>query len=538
MPMRTWTVQWAYGMGVGHPEIYRDPEVAKERVAGIITDFLLPTLEKSVEFNKALDQNLDYAADGEKTAAAIKDALSRDEVWEAYDLHHDFLSRYDDRWTFPAWVKLATVIVDTRDMDGPRNRKRTIPLTDTPPIMQYDPGEGLVMGPGEDVGEDMMKLIERMRLEAQARPPFEMEGYNLGAFNPYKVQWAYSKDIGVPAIHRNEDLAKAEVTHLLGNWIMKNLDSYWRQIVSRRGGHEEFVNSAKLLVPQVQGLIAQGDIWRAYELWQEFYDTYEFEFGFPLFVAIGTVLIETRDPAGPARHRPLMKRGAVSPIEEHLKSAKSGVIVGAMREEHEAMWALEDIMRSAAEEVEKRGISITMEEFNKLFEAVIKEVQAQGEPKSDEEARSFIAKVKDEVLRRIGGLSMGYNLSAIQSWLVQYADMGGAWHPGRHTNEVRAKEQAREYLERLGQSLSKHVEFESAARGRTKYVREAREFLKHLQYLLDNDMIWAAYLDFRQFQDDWSRGRQFPLDMSIGTMRVIPEPEPEAGPHRCQGSPC
>jgi hypothetical protein len=535
MPMRTWHVQWAYGMGVGHPEIYRDPEVAKERVAGILTDFLLPTLEKSVEFNKALDQNLDYAADGEATVAAIKDALKRDEVWEAYDLHHDFLNRYDDRWTFPAWVKLGTAIVQTTDMDGPRNRKRTIPVTDIPPIMQYDPGEGLVMGPGEDVGEDMIKLIEKMRLEAQSRPPYEMEGYSLGAFNPYKVQWAYSKDIGVPSVHRNADLAKGEVTHLLGNWIMKNLDSYWRQIVSRRGGHEEFVNSAKLLVPQVQGLIAQGDIWNAYELWQEFYDRYEFEFGFPLFVAIGTVLIETRDPQGPVTHRRLMKRGEVSPMEEHMKSAKGEVLVAGMREDQEAMWSLEDIMQSAAEEIKKRGISITKKEFYDLFEAVQKEVASQmKEPETEDEARTFIARVKEEFIRRLGGLSMGYNLSAIKSWLVQYADIGGAWHPGRHTNEARAKEQAKEYLETLLESLKKNVEFELAARGRTKYVQEAERFIFHLQRLLNSDMIWRAYLHFKYFQDEWSRGRQFPLDQAIGTMRVIPEPEPEP----CHGSPC
>lgn len=536
MAIRLWTVQWAYGMGVGAPEIYRDPEVAKERVAGILTDFLLPMLDKSVEFNKSLDQNLDYVADGEATSKAIKDALKRDEIWEAYDLHHDFLTRYDDRWTFPAWVKLGTVIVDTRDMDGPRNRKRTLPLTDIPPIAQYDPGEGLVVAPGEDVGEDMMKLIERMRLESQSKPPYEMEGYNLGAFNPYKVQWAYSKDIGVPSVHRTEEMAKGEVTHLLGNWIIKNLDSYWRQILSRRGGHPEFVQSAQLLVPQVKDLIARGDIWRAYELWQEFYDRYEFEFGFPLFVAIGTVLVETRDPGGPARHRPLMRRGEVSPIEEHLKSAEKEIIVGAYRETHEAMAEVEDLLRSAGEEAQKRGVKITEQEFYDLVQAVMTEIaRTMREPQSDEETRQFMVRVKEEVLRRIGGLSMGHNLGAIQSWLVQFADFAGTWYPGRHTNEARAKEQARQYLQMLMKTLAIQIRSEGTARGRTQFVEEAELLKDHIQRLLDDDRVWAAYLDFKQFQEDWNNALgPIPLEMAMGTMRVIPEPERE----HCQGSPC
>lgn len=124
---------------------------------------------------------------------------------------------------------------------------------------------------------------------------------------------------------------------------------------------------------------------------------------------------------------------------------------------------------------------------------------------------------------------MGYNLSAIQSWLVQYADFGGAWHPGHHTNEARAKEQARGYLQRLLHSLDMHLSAEESARGGTPYVREGEAVLHHVQYLLDNNMIWAAYLDFKKFQEDWNYSRgPIPLEMAMGTMRVIPEPEPEA----------
>jgi hypothetical protein len=127
------------------------------------------------------------------------------------------------------------------------------------------------------------------------------------------------------------------------------------------------------------------------------------------------------------------------------------------------------------------------------------------------------------------------------SWLVQYADFGGAWHPGRHMNEGRAKVQAGEYLMTLLDHLSHHASAEAIGGRRPAYIKAATALVERIHYLLSDDMVWRAYLEYKKFERDWSsQFMPFPLEMAIGTMRVIPapRPEPEEDPSSCPGRAC
>jgi putative heme degradation protein len=114
------------------------------------------------------------------------------------------------------------------------------------------------------------------------------------------------------------------------------------------------------------------------------------------------------------------------------------------------------------------------------------------------------------------------------SWLVEYGDFGGGLHAGRHTNEDRAKLQAKEYLGYLIDHLKLHADSEAHVGRNKEYVKEARKLIQDIHYLIDNNMIWAAYLDFKAFENKWNHHfHPFPLQMAIGSMRVIPTPEAE-----------
>lgn len=341
----------------------------------------------------------------------------------------------------------------------------------------------------------------------------------------YKVQYAYSKEIGSPSLHKSEQMAKGEAAHLLGNWIMKNLDSYWRMLTLRGEKHPEFIEAAKVFVPEILGLLEQGLVWEAYNRWHDFYDRFENEFGFPLFVAIGTVLVETRDPKGPVPRRPIMRRSKVPPMIEY-GGGREKPMVAAWREEHEAIASMEALMHEAAVEAERRGIEIKVTDFNKVVQAVSDEIakQFQDRPETEETLREFHTLVHKGVLSRLFGASLGHTLGAITSWLVQYADFGGIWHPGRHTSERRAKVQAEEYL----RILMHHLKSQTLVHRDEEVEMAMFRLIEEVESLLDQGLVWKAYLTFKEFENEQEESAEmFPLQMRIGTMRVTPEPVAE-----------
>lgn len=318
----------------------------------------------------------------------------------------------------------------------------------------------------------------------------------------YKVQSAFYKEIAEPNIYSQEEAAKEKVAYLLGSWLSRHLAHYIETVSefpAEEKGSEEFKNGLRYVATELPRLISEG-----------------------------------------SKNTGLKNRVALMPAmkDPYKKYAKPGQRFVAMNPHRDLFNEfVSQIAEVAVNKASVKGIDLTEEQFRKALQETLDVVGPKYAYLYREDEQKLFAELREGILSRLfPKTSIG--LGAFQTWLVQYADIGGAWHPGRHTNETRAKEQAREYLERLIESLGENVQFEEVARGKTKYVKEAHQFLEHIQYLLDNDMIWAAYLDLRQFQDDWSRGKEFPLAMSIGTMRVIPEPESEEGPPSCPGRAC
>lgn len=360
----------------------------------------------------------------------------------------------------------------------------------------------------------------------------------------YKVQWAYAEDIGSPVILNDEAKAADKVAYLLGTWLRRN----WEAVLSMKRdvahNHPEFIKGLAYLHETVPKLIAEGSVWDAFDLWEDFYARFENDFGYPLYVKIGAVFVEGSTKTGLKNRIPLLERTDVPPLIKYQEQwegegEEKGKIPTVIydRLENKKAKLLEEILPVIGREAAQKGIPITIQEV--LMAAIETEKSLHASRKyayQDEETeRRFLAALREGILKRVFPQSPsqelfknGGSMGAMTIWQVQYADLGGMMHAGRHTNEERAKFQAQEYLGYLIRHLGVHSDTEAHVGRNKKYVKEARELIQHLHYLIDNDMIWAAYLDYKSFENKWnSHFQPFSLQMSIGSMRVIPTPESE-----------
>ncbi len=201
---------------------------------------------------------------------------------------------------------------------------------------------------------------------------------------PWRVQYAYAVEVGVPAVHAREEAAKGEVAYLLGNWLMKNLSHIARDL-TRKGLNPEFVMDAGAVYEQIMGLLGADRVWEAYDVWQEFYRKYANEFGHPLWVGIGTVIVDTGGaPGGPTTRLPFIKPGKKSPVEEYgIRTSKPRGIED-YREAKEFRSIVEAVYEKLIERVEQTGETIGYDDYMKAIEETIEQVQAEVESSGEE----------------------------------------------------------------------------------------------------------------------------------------------------------
>lgn len=327
------------------------------------------------------------------------------------------------------------------------------------------------------------------------------------------------------SIYSREDIAKIETARHLVALITKldqDLPKY-AGIWNYPAHHPGFVEDVRTTIDSISGYLGEDDVWGAYDEWQQFMNQWEHRLAAPLWVQVGTVIV---DGPGPG----------VQPTYDLTQSMKSSgrrsfpprgkdLIRSAAITWHETFKVMAQDLMKKGPKVGRRPA--TFEEVFTAIEELSKEIDI-GQPLSSEDLIGHWLKlIWLEALQRFE-VSTGASLGAFKSWTVQYADFGGAWHPGLHSNEERAKADTREYLEVLMHSLEIHSDMEASLKRNTEYAKEAEWLIQHLRYLLENDFVWSAYLDFKSFQEKWNHNfGRIPLELSIGTMRVIPTPEPD-----------
>lgn len=337
----------------------------------------------------------------------------------------------------------------------------------------------------------------------------------------YKIQYAYPKEIGSPSVHTSEATARDEVAYLLGTWIWRslkdveeNLSEFWPK---------ELVQTLKRVLYEVKRLIGEGQVWDAFDLWEDFSVSFEKGEGRPIYSVMGTVIIEGSRATGLQNRIPLQEASDNPPGAQHAR----GPVVAFDRMHNLMDQVVEEVMEVAMRKAELKGIEITPEEFSKAVQGSARALP-EYQMVDEESEREALAQFREGILRRLFPKPSGMGLGALKSWLVQYADFGGASHASRHTNEGRAKADAKEYLTRLLHHLEINVSTEAHVGRNPEYVKEAEDLVHYVHYLLDTDMVWAAYTVYKDFEAKWNYELgPFPLEVAIGTMRVIPTPESE-----------
>lgn len=342
----------------------------------------------------------------------------------------------------------------------------------------------------------------------------------------YTVQWAYALDIGTPVVHRNEEMARGEVAHLLGTWIRRRLGDWIERTDSSPifKRYPELEKSVRYLVPTIGRLMQEGLVWDAYDLWEEFYVTFENVLEYPLYVMLGTVIVQGSKETGLKNRVPLIEPMDGPPADYYIKTPT--VVINKTQELKDQMIAelLEVIFRKAG----LKDIELTREQIEDAIDSTDRRLQGKYPYMDEESEAKYIAELREGILRKLFPKLSGPGLGALQRWMVQYADFGGTWHPARHTNEEMAKDETALHLRTLLHHLGVQADHNSHMERNQEFVAEATELIHHVIYLLDNNMVWAAYLDYKAFEDKWDHHfAPFTLTMSIGSMRVSPEPESE-----------
>lgn len=317
----------------------------------------------------------------------------------------------------------------------------------------------------------------------------------------YRVQYAYAREVGCPSIHKDEESALAEVAYLLGEWLMKNLSFKVR-------GHErwaeepEFRTDATAILQEIPELVARGETWAAYDRWQDFYEKYEFAFGMPLYVQIGTVIVDTRE-IEPLRKRKTLPSPEVPPMVEYARKTT----VAGMREEVE----MAEIIRHALRKLEAAGRKLTQEEFERYYWAAAESATKIAQRELESTGRKFefgeLNVIFERELKRHMGLEGRRrgraSLGALRIWHIRYEEQEGRLHDSVHTDEEIAKGEVAERLDTIMDRLWSHVQIIKAA-GRGRWAEQLSRMdtvIARVKAKIGRGSVWDAL-------DDWNRRRR------------------------------
>lgn len=150
-----WRVQsaWSGGIHTGFAGI--EEHLAKRDVARLLGQWTVVNLDKFLEILPTINPGHHaFIMEATLLRASILDYLSRDEVWQAYDMLHEFQEKFNEVFKSPLWVNMGTVIVEAPPGKGPQTRKTFITVDDFPEEYRPDLGTST---PGHSLGANLRR---------------------------------------------------------------------------------------------------------------------------------------------------------------------------------------------------------------------------------------------------------------------------------------------------------------------------------------------------------------------------------------------
>lgn len=118
----------------------------------------------------------------------------------------------------------------------------------------------------------------------------------------WRVQSAWSGGLHTGFAGIEEHLAKRDVGRLIGQWMISNLEKMMA-LLSGKPGSRAFVLEGQLLRESLLSYLSQGNVWEAYDWLHRFQDRFAEQFSNPIWVAMGTVIVEAPPGKGPATRK-------------------------------------------------------------------------------------------------------------------------------------------------------------------------------------------------------------------------------------------
>lgn len=345
--MSIWRVQWVWAKEAGCPSMHRTEEPAKGEVAYLVGDWIMKNMGSNIRRMERADEEREFTAAARAVLQEVPALVSQGMVWEAYDRWQEFYEKYERHFGYPLFVMTGTVLVDARDAKMPLRTKKLMPGGPIPEAEFAGVGRPVVVRVGREAGEieNIVRTILR-QLQAAGRTLSEEEyerlyfesaeeatrvakeeaaragrratlddanlaferafrrrvglagarlaGPLLGA-RVWTIQYADFGGAWHPSMHRNEGMAKAEVSEIL----LRLLDNLRRHASSfamvRR--EDEYVSAARAADDKIMSLLSseKDDVWGALEAWYAFMDEWEGHWQpIPLSMSIGTIRVEVR----------------------------------------------------------------------------------------------------------------------------------------------------------------------------------------------------------------------------------------------------
>lgn len=333
----------------------------------------------------------------------------------------------------------------------------------------------------------------------------------------YRIQKVGAEHVGCATVHKDEASAKAETASILEAFVLSNLNAMVRHN-ARWGTRQEFVQAGVELLGQARALLSGKPkrVWEVYDLWQEFYDRFETEFGPPLFMVLGTVNVDTRE-AEPLQKRRLFPATGTPPFES--VRGPSQLLEAAELEVYSIVLRIE---RLVLERAKATGEEMPSAEFRRKAGEVVKELEkaARGEDLPWETQAAMV----EEALKKRFGLSG----PAMRIWRVIYMDILCLAREGGCINSYTDEELAKEHTASLLRTVAGRLEDQArAARslGRAHaYVADVGETAPLVRAALEEGNVWGAYEIWNAFETRHPMGPEpqlgYPLHTQIGTVRV------------------
>lgn len=130
-----WRVQTAWSQGIHPTFMGLEEHLAERDVARLLGSWIVKNLVQVSQHYSGGRGHADYGIQASMAAAGIASLLNHGNVWEAYDMWHQFLDKFEGEFDFPTWLVTGTVIVEAPEGHGPQVRKRFIKEEDFPEEM-------------------------------------------------------------------------------------------------------------------------------------------------------------------------------------------------------------------------------------------------------------------------------------------------------------------------------------------------------------------------------------------------------------------